>query len=139
MSSIVSGILEDIDDILKLRDELGAVKKPVYLFTWIWPQEKGQGSPAQTIVQMLPSPYVINFSHSSKVQEGGSWKQGDLLLKHISKKSYPLEADVDCTVGDEVTEKWYLIDGYRYEVISVVEDYVYWNVQVRKTLKKRLS
>ena len=138
MSGIVEDLIPEIDGILGLRDELGAIKNKVQIVVWKWPQEKGQGSPAETIFDVRPTPYVVNYAHNTKIQEGGYWKQGDLLLKHISKGSYPLESDVDCTVSDDLTEKWYLIDGYKYEVVSVVDGYVYWNVQVRKTIKKRV-
>ena len=136
--SIVSDILENIDSYLGLRDELGAIKEPIYILQRKWDSEKGLGLPVDTQAQILPTPQLVDLSHSLKLTEGGTVKQGDIILKMISKKSYPLESDVNCYVDDEVTEKWYLIKGETYEVISVTQDYVWWNVHLRKTIKNKL-
>lgn len=137
--TIVSDILEVIDDYLSLRDELGAVKHPIYILTRKWGQEKGTGSPVDTKLHILPTPQLVDLTHSLRLKEGGLVKQGDLILKMISKKTYPNETDINCSVSDNVTEKWYLINGWTYEVISVTQDYVWWNVQIRKTIKNRVS
>jgi hypothetical protein len=136
--SIVSDILENIDSYLGLRDELGAIKEPIYILTRVWSTEKGQGSPVDTQARILPTPQLVDLSHSMKLREGGVIKQGDILLKMISKKSYPLEADINCEVSGELTEKWYLIKGETYEVVSITQDYVWWNVLLRKTVKNKL-
>lgn len=138
MPGIVDEILGCTDEILGIRDDLGATKHKVYLLTRIWEGEEiGDGNPIDSISQILPTPYLIDFSHDLRIREGGKIKQGDLMLKHISKQSYPSEKMIDCSVSDRKTEKFYYIDNQIYEVISVHEDYVYWNVQVRKTIKKK--
>lgn len=138
--SIIDDILGCTDDILGLRDCLGANKNgPIYILTRTWDGEKGRGDPCDTIEQVLPSPMLVNFSHSLRLREGGTIKQGDILLKHISKQSYPQESMLDCTVEDEKTmERFYYFDNHIYECITVTQDYVYWNVQVRKTKKLKL-
>ena len=136
------GIIDDLipcmDDILGVRDDIGAIKNgPIYLLTRTWTGQKGRGTFVDTQVQVLPSPHVVNFSHSLRLREGGMIKQGDIMLKHLSKQKYPTEDLLDCTTDNPSTvEKFYYMDGNLYECISVLEDYVYWNVQIRKTNKK---
>jgi hypothetical protein len=137
--SIIDDLLPDLDDVLGLRDEIGAVKEPIYILTRTWDAEKGKGSPVDTFAQILPTPYLVDLSHSINLKEGGSVKQGDLLLKMISKASYPEESDVDCSSSDRKIEKWYWINGRTYEVISVKQDYVTWAVQIRKTIKNIIT
>jgi hypothetical protein len=135
--SIVQDILSITDDILGLRDDLGATKHLVYLFTRTWPATKGVGIPVDAEVQVLPTPFLQDYSQDLRAREGGNVRQGDIIIKHISKQSYPTEDLVDCSVVDaKKVEKYYKINNRLYEVINVKEDYVYWNVQVRKTLKK---
>lgn len=134
--SIVEDVLSITDDILGLRDELGAIKEPVYLLTRKWTEKKGVGLYSDMTETIFPTPYLVDYSHKLSVKEGGAIRQGDIILKHISKQRYPKEELIDCSVSDEKTEKWYKIGNRLYEVISVTQDYVYWNVQLRKTIKR---
>lgn len=135
--SIVDDVLSITNDILGLRDELGAIKHHVYIFTRTWPETKGIGIPVDTEVQVLPTPFLQDYSQDLRVREGGNIRQGDIILKHISKQAYPTEDLIDCSVSNPKTmEKYYKINNRLYEVINVKQDYVYWNVQVRKTIKK---
>lgn len=135
---IVDDILSVTNDILGLRDHLGAIKYPIYILTRVWSgNERGSGTPTDYVTQVLPTPYLVDLSHSINLREGGSLKQGDLLIKMISKQTYT-EDQIDCTVPDKKTERWYFIKDLLYEVISVKEDYVYFNVQVRKATKQKL-
>lgn len=137
--SIIDDVRSITDSVCGLRDDLGAVKKPVYILTRTWSgAERGSGTPSDSIAQILPSPRVKDFSHDLRVREGGNIKQGDQMLKMISQQSYPLESDVDCKVSAENIEKWYYIDGCLYEVIAVVRRYVTWDVQIRKTIKQKV-
>lgn len=136
--SIVNDILQNIDSYLGLRDELGAIKEPIYILTRTWESEKGLGLPVDLQVPVFPTPQLVDLTHSLRLREGGTIKQGDILLKMISKKTYPDEDMINLSVRDELTEKWYVIKGYTYEVISLTQDYVWWNVQLRKTSKNRL-
>lgn len=137
--SIVDDILENVDEYLGLRDELGAVKEPIYILTRTWEAEKGNGSPVDTFAQILPTPWLVDFTHSLRLREGGTIKQGDILLKMISKATYDEESDIDCSSSDKKVEKWYWIKGRTYEVISVTQDYAWWNVQIRKTIKNIIT
>lgn len=138
MTGIVDDVLSVTDDILGLRDELGAVKKPIYIVTRTWSGAKrGEGTYTDSKVQVLPSPYLVDLSHSLRVREGGALKQGDLIIKMISKQKYS-EAQINGSVDAPNLERWYYIGEYLYEVISVTEEYVYFNVQVRKTSKPKI-
>jgi len=135
---IVDDILSVTNDILGLRDDLGAIKHPIYILTRVWSgSERGSGTPSDSVTQLLPTPYLVDLSHNMNLREGGTLKQGDLLLKMISKKTYQ-ESQIDCSTGDSLTEKWYYVKGLLYEVVSVTEEYVYFNVQVRKATKQNI-
>lgn len=135
MTGIVDDILGCTDEILGLRDELGATKSLVYIITRTWEEKIGKGSYTDKVEQIKPTPYLVDLSHSKRLREGGNIKQGDILVKHISKQSYANESDIDCKTSDKRVEKFYRFDGGTYKVISIVSDYVYWNIQVRKTNK----
>lgn len=134
--SIVDDVLSITDDILSIRDQIGAVKEPVYLLTRTWTEKKGVGQYSDMTETIYPTPYVVDYSHKLSVKEGGAIRQGDIILKHISKQRYSKESMIDCSVDSENKEKFYLIKNRLYEVISVTQDYVYWNVQIRKTIKR---
>jgi hypothetical protein len=137
--SIVDEVLSCTDDILSIRDDIGALKHPVYILTRSWSgTERGSGTATDSTAQILPSPWVVDFSHSLRVLEGGNIRRGDILLKTISKEAYREECEIDCSVSEKNQERWYFIDGKLYEVISVTSEYVYWNVQIRKTSKQKV-
>ena len=139
MSGIVEDILSITDDILGLRDELGAIKHPVFILTRTWSgTERGDGAPTDMTTQILPTPYVVDLSHNLNIREGGTIRQGDVLVKHISKQSYATEDLIDCSVPNKLTEKYYFINNKLYTVVSVTSDYVYWNVLLRASSKKKV-
>ena len=138
MSSIVDDIKNGLDDILGLRDEIGAIKYPIYILTRTWTgEELGEGVPSDSISQILPSPYLVDYSHSLRIVEGGNIQKGDLLLKMVSKESYPNESDVNCSSDNQNIEKFYFINDNLYNVKSITSDYVYWNVLLTKTGKTK--
>ena len=137
--SLVDDIRGNADEILSLRDQIGAVKKPVYIYTRVWATTKGVGDSAETFTQVLPSPRIVEFQHDLRVREGGNVRQGDIMLKNISQESYPDEVNVDCSTDSDLLEKYYCIDGWLYEVVSVNRKYVTWNVLIRKTSKNRVE
>lgn len=140
MSSIVDDVLGCTDEILGLRDELGAIKHKIFILTRTWTgNELGDGTSSDDKVQILPTPYLVDYSQSLRIREGGKVKEGDIILKHLSKETYTEESQIDCSVENRTTEKYYLINGYLYNVISVTSDYVYWNVHVRKTAKYKVG
>ena len=137
MSGIVDDILGVTDEILGLRDDLGATKHLVFILTRTWSGTRlASGTATDTKIQILPTPFIVDFSHDLRVREGGKIKQGDLLLKHISKQSHPNESSIDASSSAKNIKKFYYINNRLYQVISITESYVYWNIQVRKTNKQ---
>lgn len=132
MSGIIASLLPAIDSILGVRDQVGAVIQPVSLVTRTWSGlAVGDGTAVDTVVQMLPSPGLKNFSQDIKLREGGAVKSGDIILTSVSKNSYTL-VQLDGTSPAQNIEKLYLVGAKLYQVINVMEKYVTWDVQLRE-------
>jgi hypothetical protein len=131
---LIDSLLPALDGILGVRDSVGAVLRTVSILTRTWQggNHPGEGTPLDTVVQMLPTPFLKDYSHNLRLVEGGMVRQGDIMIRNISKHKYPTEDLVDCKTPSKSIEKFYLIDDRLYTVISVKEDYVTWDVQVRK-------
>lgn len=133
MTGLIDDLLEVVDDVLGVRDDIGAVIKPLSIVTRTWSgSQVGEGTFSDTKQPVLPSPQLVDLSHSLRLLEGGQYKQGDILLKNMSKNKYKTMKDVDCTSDDLSVEKFYLLGCDLYTVISVTESYITWNVQIRK-------
>lgn len=131
------GIIDDLlpitNDILGVRDEIGAVIHPVYLLTRTWAGGSvGDGAATDTQVQVLPTPSIKSISHNLPALQAGVYQVGDLILSHISKQSFPLEDVVACKSASTAVELFYKINNKLYQVISVKESYVTWEVHIRK-------
>lgn len=137
--SILDDVAIDVEDALKTIEDLEIYKSKVYLLTRVWAERKGRGTAIDTIVKIDPNPYISDMSHSLKITEGGKIKQGDLFIKYLPKNIFPTEDTVNCKTDSELEEKFYIIDNELYEVISVSKGYAYWNVQIRKTSKKKVN
>lgn len=132
MAGIVDDILESVDDILGIRDDIGAVKKPVHFVKRVWDGQKpGVGSATDTLTQMLPSPWVVEYKLTPRTKEAGRIEAGDVALKTISKQSYPTKDLLDGTSNAGNVENLYDVGGKLYRVIDCVEDYVTWYVLLR--------
>lgn len=140
--SIVNDLIDGLDDILGIVDDIGAKKHDVYILTRTWEGPRiGQGEKTDIIDQVLPSPHLVDFSHNINVKTGGAIDSGDIMLKMISKESYPEKEMIDCSVdklepNSDMVQRYYYIDGRLYEVKSVVSNYVTWNVLLKHTNKK---
>jgi hypothetical protein len=131
--SLIEGLQDCIDSVLGIRDDIGAVLKPVYLVIRTWSGSvPGEGSYSDSEEQVLPSPYVVELNHSLRLMEGGAVKQGDVILKMISKSVYPLESSLDGKSTSRNIEKFYKIGEVYYQVISIKDNYLTWDVQVRR-------
>ncbi len=133
VTEFIEDIIDAAHDAFEARDDIGAIKAEVWFVTRTWSGSRiGDGTATETTVQMLPTPNIVDLSHSSRLLEGGVIKQGDILLKSISKLSYPNESDVDCIKSARTDEKFIEIGGYLYQVIHVKSNYHCWDVQVRR-------
>ena len=132
-ADLIGDLTAIADSILGIRDDLGAAIHKVFIVTKTWPSgEVGLGEPEIVKVPFLPSPGLKNLSHDLLALEGGNYQRGDLILTNCSKQSYPKEEDVSLEQDDPAVEKFYEIYEKLYQVISVVEKYITWDVQVRK-------
>lgn len=137
MSGVVAGVLANVNSILGLRDSLGAALKDVYLVTRTWSgTELGDGTATDTKVKMVPSPRVVEFKHDTRIVEGGAIKQGDILLKMVSKQTYPTETMVDGKSDIDNVENLYEVGGVLYRVINVKEKHVTWSILLRRLSSK---
>ena len=140
--TLVSDLTENIDCILGIRDVLGAEIHKVFILkrtkSTIDPELGGFDNDATITDEVersiLPSPRIVDYSHSVRLKEGGAIKQGDLILKMISKNKFD-KADIDCSLlsgeGENI-ERYYYINDELYNVIAITESHCWWNVQIRK-------
>jgi hypothetical protein len=131
--SALAGIRSNLNSILGLRDSLDVALKPVHIVTRTWSgPELGHGTKTEARVRVLPSPRVFEFKNDVRLVEGGTIQQGDILLKMISKQSYPTQNLVDCSVTAENIEKFYEVGGILYRVVAVTEKHLTWSVLLRR-------
>lgn len=127
-------ILDAVDCALEAKEEVCAFKAHVYLRTRTWSgQTVGDGTYKDEESRIIPVPTIQTFEHDMRIKEGGTVKSGDLLLKSISKKRYK-ESDLDLSIEDNqrYIEKFYVIRGKIYEVVSIEEQFATWSVLIRR-------
>lgn len=135
--TLVSDLRENINDVLSIRDELGAAKQPVALVTRTWSgTEPGDGTFTDASTPVVPSPSILAYTDDYRIKEGGAVQQGDIKLKWISKQSFPDRAAVECAIEAQNIEKFYSVGGFMYRVIQVEEKLLSWNVLLRKVSKQ---
>lgn len=131
------GLISDLtgiaDSILGVRDSIGAVIQPVYIVERTWSgTQPGDGTPTDVETQVLPSPAVKDLATDFQAQAAGNYIKGDLVLRGISKQSWPTRVAVDCTSTQKNVEKFYKVANEIYNVFHVEESYITWNVRIRK-------
>lgn len=123
-----------LDAILGIREGIGAELHRVFILTRVWQGgEPGDGHAVDEIEEIKPCPAIVDYSHNIRLVEAGAIKQGDLLIKHISKHMYSSVDCIDCSGDDKRIQKFYYINEFLYQVINVKENLLTWDVQVRKT------
>lgn len=134
--SLIDSIKSGIDPILAVRNTVGAIKSEVYLVRRIWTgPEAGKGDYQDEKTLVYPQPRIVDYSQSLRVIEGGVYKQGDLMIKGISKNRYERH-DIDGSQPDKWIDMFFQIDNDFYRVVSITEKYATWSVQVRKQTPK---
>ena len=133
MSNVVAGIRANVNDILSIRDSIGAALKVVNIVTRTWSgTELGEGDMSESKVRVLPSPHVVQYTNDLRLLQGGAVQQGDVMLKAVSQQSFPTQTDVDCSSELPNVEKFYELDGILYRVIAVTQKHVTWQVLLRR-------
>lgn len=133
MTGLINSLLGVADSILGVRDAIGAVIEPVYVVTRTWTgTQPGDGSATDVTVQLLPSPQLVNLTNTSKPGSAGTVENASIMLKGVSKQSYPAKGDVDMTSNAANVEKFYKLRGRLYNVTSVEESYITWNVRIKE-------
>ena len=136
--SILDDVAKDVEDALRTIEDLDIYKSKVYFLTRTWSERKGRGAPVDELRKIDPNPFISTLSHSMRIKEGGSAKQGDIFIKYLPKNLFPTEKSVNGKTGNDLVETFYVIDNDLYEVISIEKGYAYWNIQLRKTNKKKI-
>lgn len=130
---IRAGLLDCVDSILGIRDCIGANLADVYFVTRTWSGTRpGDGEFEDVEEQMKPTPQIVDYSHDIRLQQGGAYKQGDLILRNISRNQYPEESILRTDTGIKNVEKFLKVGSNYYRVIQVKEKLLTWDVQVRK-------
>lgn len=132
MSSI-GRLRSNINGILSVRDRIGAALKPVRIVTQTWSGgQLGLGTLSKAFVDVLPSPRVVEFRAENRITQGGLVKSGDILLKMISKQTFPTVDLIDGTSAAQNVDRFYEVGGIKYTVLEVTEKHLYWNVLLRR-------
>ena len=131
-SGIVKAMLPAIDSILSIRDQLGAVIRPVSFLTRTWSgTEPGSGTATDSVVQLLPTPKIKEFSQDVRLREGGNIRAGDIILMGISRNKYTYQ-DLDSVTASKSVEKFFMVGDKIYQIIQVTEKYVTFDVHIRE-------
>lgn len=134
-NTLIDSLLPNLDDALGVRDSIGAKLRDVFILTRTWSGRSiGEGDFTDEVEQVKPTPYIVDYSQSLEIRDGGSIRSGDLMIKGISKHKYQTMTDVDCRVNQDTSnvQKFYFVNNMEYNVIHVKDNYVTWDVQVRK-------
>lgn len=139
MAGLIDDLKESIDDILAVRDDIGAVLQPVFFVTRTWYTDAELTTQATEIggyaadveVRMRPSPGIKEFAHDLRLREGGMIKQGDILLTNISGNKFDLE-DLNGSSPAANVEKLFRVGDSIYQPIMPHQKYVTWDLQLRR-------
>ncbi len=143
---IVDALLPSVDAILGIRDQIGAIIKPVFILTRTWycdeqlttPAMQPEGFFKDCSVPLLPTPKIKDFSQDIRLKEGGSVKSGDIILSNISRNKYRSE-DLDGATPAANIERFFVVGVKLYQVINVTESYLTWSVQIRELSNQERS
>lgn len=137
--NLIASLLPNVDAILGVRDSIGAVIQPTYFLTRTWYTSSAystqsvdkSGFAKDVTVQMLPSPQIVDLAQDIKTKAGGVVKNGDIMLKGVSRNSFN-EAALDGSSPAKNVEKLYVVGVKVYQVVKVTEKYVTWNIVLKE-------
>lgn len=132
-SSLYDNLKKCMDAALSVRDCVGAALHPVQILTRTWSGERpGDGTAVESLLDIYPTPQIVDYGHDIRGTQGGFIRQGDIILRGISKNKFPLESAIDCSTTSRKIEKFYFIAERLYTVIHVKDKPVTWDVHLRK-------
>jgi hypothetical protein len=135
--TLVSDLTDCLDDVLGVRQEIGALKAKISRVTRTWTGiEPGDGEMTEVIEYVEPQPGIQVYGHDLRVREGGNVLQGDLLLGSLSKENFDRD-QAACRNKNKLIETFYQVGNDLYRVIGVIEGYVTYKVQVRRLTDQR--
>lgn len=138
MKNLVESMQGCSDAIFGIRKCVGAALKPVYIVTRVWSgRSPGEGTVVETVDEILPVPGIKDLAHDRRVKEGGTAKEGDLVVYHVSKNRYPTEDLIDCRTPAKNIEKFYRIGTELYRVFHIHERYLSWDIWIRRVTDQR--
>lgn len=133
MSNFRESFTDCVDKILGIREEMGAQLADVFFVTRTWSGERtGDGDFSDTIEQMSPLPEIVDYSHDVRLQQAGTYKQGDLILRSVSRNQYPDEDKLRTDTLERNVEKFLKVGDHFYRTIHIKEKLVTWDIHVRK-------
>lgn len=119
-------------------EESGLNIHQIGILTRQWDEELGKGEPVDTVAYFSPTPRLKEVRQSHSVNEGGTQRKGDLVIRMIPKSQYATRNLIDCSEGNSSKELYYFIDGDLYEVVEVTEKIWQWDIVVKKARKRTL-
>lgn len=134
MTNLPKSLGKALDGALSVRDKLGLSKAQVVLVTRTWEGKvPGEGNASDVRKQILPSPTIKDYGHDIRIAEAGAIKQGDLIMKHLSKEL--TRQEILNQTDKKNVERFWEIDGRRYQGVKEKDHIVYWSLQVRPTVQ----
>lgn len=124
----------------KIREDLGVSFQEVSIVTRTWSgKHPGDGKATDKLQLIEPRPIIKEMAHDLRLLEGGSVKQGDLIIKGVFKDDYPLVSDADAQTKTSLknVEYFYKVNEHYYKSINIKENFTTWDVQVRRIVDNR--
>ena len=127
---IVNDLKGVAEDVLGIRDEIGAQKALVYKYV------KNEDTEEVTWTKITPTPDIVDLSHNVRLQEGGAISQGDLFLKGFPISKYTEQFLETATVDGKLLILYVLKDpnGYTraYTVNNIKKNYLTFDLHVTR-------
>ncbi len=126
-------LLKCSDKILGIREQIGAQLKDVSIITRTWSGRRpGDGTFSDEVLEVKPTPEIVDLSHDVRITNVGAVKAGDLILRGVSRNSFPDELVLRTDTTDKKVEKVYKVGKHFYHVVNIKENLITWDIQIRK-------
>jgi hypothetical protein len=130
--SLRKDLMKCVDKILGIREDIGAQLADIYLIERTWSGRRaGDGTFVDRSALLSPIPQIVDYSHDIRVSEAGAYKSGDIILKGISMNKWS-ESQLLTLTDQRNIERFYKVGGHYYTAIHVKENFVTWDVHLRK-------